>query len=101
MAAESKIEGYLRKEVAKLGGWMEKHVSPGTRGAPDNIVMWSWKPEECVAEQVEFIETKAPRGKLSVLQRLDHRRRDAMGFGVYVIWNMEQAEAYLRSRGKR
>jgi hypothetical protein len=96
---ESKIEGYLRAEIAKLGGWMEKHVSPGTRGPPDNIVMWPSTPFQI--EDIEFIETKAPGGELSVLQQRDHERRRAMGFQVHVIWTMELAEAYLKSRGKR
>jgi hypothetical protein len=105
---ESKIEGYLRAEIAKLGGWMEKHVSPGTRGPPDNIVMWGALHKNAYVigfgvalPLVEFIETKAPGGELSVLQQRDHERRRAMGFQVHVIWTMEQAEAYLKSRGKR
>ena len=105
---ESKIEKYLRAEVAKLGGWMEKHVSPGTRGPPDNDVMWPrdfihspiWN-EWNFFEFIEFIETKAPDGKLEVLQKRDHKRRRDMGFQVHVIWTMEQAEIYLKSRGKK
>ncbi len=101
---ESKIEGYLRAEIALLGGWMEKHTSPGTKGPPDNLVMWpAYSCEYQCAEHVnaEFIETKAPNGRLSVLQKRDHERRRKMGFQVHVIWTMEQAEEYLRSRGKR
>lgn len=106
---ESKIEKHLRAEIAKLGGWMEKHVCPGRRGVPDNIVMW---PEVLIqhlpavgratyAQYVEFIETKAPDGVYAVLQGRDHTRRRAMGFHVSIIWNMEQAEEYLKLRGKR
>jgi hypothetical protein len=96
---ESKIEGYLRTEIAKLGGWMQKMTSPGTKGPPDNIVMWPDRPHPW--HDVEFIETKAPKGKLEMLQQRDHTRRRAMGFVVHVIWTMEQAEQYLRSRGKK
>lgn len=96
---ESKIEGYLRCEIEKLGGWMEKHVSPGRRGVPDNLVMWPVGPWQ--AAWVEFIETKAPGGVYEVLQQRDHERRRAMGFQVHVIWNEEQAEKYLKSRGKK
>lgn len=95
---ESKIEGYLRGEVAKLGGWMEKHVSPGTRGPPDNIVMWNVWP---MPSFIEFIETKAPKEGPNVLQARDHARRRKMGVTVHVISTMEQAEAYLRLMGKR
>ncbi len=106
---ESKIEKYLRTEVAKLGGWMEKHTSPGTRGCPDNIVYWSADSYNgegnrycCgIVPMVEFIETKAPAGKLEVLQKRDHARRAKMGFEVWVIWDMTGAEYYLRQRGKK
>lgn len=100
---ESKIERYLRREVKKLGGVMEKFVSPAKRFVPDDIVSWgmyahaldnAWPP-------VEFIECKAPDGKLSAGQKRDHDRRRGMGFQVWVIWNMEQAEVYLRARGKK
>lgn len=94
---ESKIEDYLRKEVAKLGGWLEKHASPGTKGPPDNLVMWGAWPKPAY---LEFIETKAPKKGPTVLQARDHARRRAMGFVVHVISTMEAAEAYLRSRGK-
>ncbi len=109
---ESKIEGYLRKEVTKLGGWMEKHTSPGTKGPPDNIVMWSgvsnfgyftnpWGENGGYLPRIEFIETKAPKKGPTVLQARDHVRRRGFGFQVHVISTMEQAEAYLRSRGKK
>ncbi len=104
---ESKIEGYLRAEVAKLGGWMEKHSSPGTKGPPDNIVMWPFvlgkfgpQPEWC-ADRTEFIETKAPKKGPTVLQARDHARRRAMGFQVHVISTMDQANEYLKMRGKK
>jgi hypothetical protein len=95
---------------------MEKHVSPGTKGPPDNVVwwphgsiFWATNPSWCIPPRVQYhklpvaevIETKAPNGKLSVLQKRDHQRRRDMGFQVYVIWTMEQAEIYLRSRGKK
>ena len=31
----------------------------------------------------------------------DHARRRAFGFQVHVLWTMEQAEVYLKLRGKR
>ena len=101
---ESQIEGYMRKEVAKVGGWMEKHTSPGTKGAPDNLVMWSasdvfpYPAHDCY---IEFIETKAPLKGPTVLQARDNKRRRELGFIVHVISTMAEAEDYLRSRGKR
>lgn len=112
---ESTIEKYLRVEVAKLGGWMEKHTSPGTKGPPDNLVMWpanhwnGFHPQSNFGTIhasrsqpfTEFIETKAPKKGPTVLQRRDHERRRAMGFQVHVISTMDQAETYLQSRGKK
>lgn len=115
---ESKIEKYLRTEIAKLGGWMEKHVSPGTRGPPDNGIYWDshsvgflFALREMQKKATftdpywpvitEWAETKAPTGRYKVLQQRDHKRRRDMGFTVHVIWTMEQAEEYLRSRGKQ
>ncbi len=108
---ESKIEGYLRTEIAKLGGVAEKFVSPGKKGPPDQLV--SWPGRTGVGERfiygamykgipaVEFIETKAPKKGPTVLQRRDHMRRRMDDFQVHVISTMEQAEEYLRSRGKK
>ncbi len=104
---EVKIESYLRTEIEKLGGWMEKHASPGHRGPPDDIVMWPLGSQQSFwfndnrAAASEFIETKTKGGRLSVLQKRDHAKRRAMGFEVHVIWTMEAAEAYLKSRGKK
>lgn len=110
---ERPIELYLRDEIRLLGGEMEKFVSPGVRGRPDDIVSWPankpsrlWSPIHgdfvINAAWCEFIETKRPKGgRLSVLQKKDHARRRKMGFLVHVIWTMEQAEAYLISRGKK
>jgi hypothetical protein len=103
---ESTIEKYLRAEIAKLGGTSEKFSSPGVRGKPDQLVCWAagsivGRTPSYGVPLTEFIETKAPNGKLSVLQQRDHKRRRDMGFEVHVIWTMEQAEAYLKSRGKR
>ncbi len=50
---------------------------------------------------VEFIEFKAPGKTTRRLQEIDHAKRRKMGFDVHVIHTMEQAEAYLRSRGKK
>jgi hypothetical protein len=109
---ESKIEGYLRAEIAKLGGTSEKFVSPGKRAVPDQLVSWGGYSLNGIFTHerdenggyrpvVEFIETKAPGGELSVLQQRDHERRRAMGFQVHVIHTMALAEEYLRSRGKK
>ncbi len=96
---ESKIETALRKGVEALGGTCEKFVSPGRVGVPDRLICWPAK--KYGDPVVEFVETKAPDGDIESWQERDHVRRREMGFQVWVIWNMEQVETYLRSRGKR
>jgi hypothetical protein len=99
---ESKIETELRKGIIALGGTCEKFVSPGTKGVPDRIVCWRADELDIYSTPtVEFIETKAPSGRLSAWQERDHVRRRALGFTVHVLWNMLQVEDYLRARGKK
>ncbi len=96
---ESKIESKLRGGVEALGGTCEKLVTPGKVGPPDRLICW---PGEKYGRYpvAEFVETKAPGGALEPWQQRDHDRRRLMGFNVYVLWSLEQVEAYLRSRGK-
>lgn len=101
---ESKIETALRLGVEALGGTCEKFTSPGKRGVPDRLVCWPIDLEMSAfrpAQRVEFVETKAPLGRLESWQERDHERRLAMGFNVWVLWNLEEVERYLRMRGKR
>lgn len=91
---ESKIEKTLREGVEALGGTSEKFSPRGQIGRPDQLVSW---PDAFA----EFVETKAPDGKLESWQARDHKRRRVMGFHVHVIWTMEGVEAYLRTRGKK
>lgn len=111
MAAESKLQKYVQQEIAKLGGRAEKFASPANRGVPDLLVSWPDKePKHCImdldearthARYVEFIEMKAPGKRPTLLQLKDHEKRRAMGFQVHVIASDDEAEAYLKSRGKR
>lgn len=105
---ETTVEQALREGVEALGGTCEKFVSPGKRGVPDRIV--SWPEDHDNSDQgehapfrplTEYVETKAPSGKLEPWQERDHARRRAMGFEVYVLWNVYEVEKYLRSRGKK
>ncbi len=110
---ERTIENYTRNEIAKLGGFMEKFISPGNRGRPDDIVFWPEHSNNALMfrpymeqgairkAQVEFIEFKSPTGVLKALQKLDHARRRHMGFLVHVIGSMDEANEYLKSRGKK
>ncbi len=118
---ESKIQRHLIVGIAALGGCAEKFTSPGKRFVPDLLVTWPvsviahnyshisymqpahGEPIHRASTHAEFIETKSyfVGGRLSPGQLRDHARRREMGYAVWVIWTMEQAEHYLRMRGKK
>lgn len=101
---ETTVETRLREGVEALGGACEKFVSPGTVGVPDRLICWPGGqvlPQLGVYPITEFVETKAPKGKLESWQARDHERRIKMGYIVHVLWNIEQVEQYLRARGKK
>jgi hypothetical protein len=85
---ERDIERQLVKRVKALGGETQKLAFIGRRGAPDRLVKMPGKP-------LMFIELKAPGGRLSRLQDLEHRRLRAIGLDVRVIWKLEDIEGVL------
>lgn len=87
-AAENYVEGYLAERVEAHGGLCDKHTCPGRRGQPDRIVT---RP----GGKKDWIETKAKNGRLSVLQKLDHERRRAIGDEVFVLWTREMVDDYV------
>lgn len=85
---EADIEGYLRSRVTRLGGRSYKFVSPSTCGVPDRIVV-------APGGQVWFVEVKAPRGKLSRLQKLVIDDLQSMGAQVAVVYDKAEVDALL------
>lgn len=84
---EREIERALVKRVKAAGGEVRKLAWIGRRGAPDRLVM--------LPERYLFVELKAPGGRLSRLQDLEHRRLRAAGFDVRVIWKLEDIDQVL------
>lgn len=82
------IEEYLCDQVKILGGLCEKFVSPGKRGVPDRIITWP-------CGMIHFVETKAPYGKISKLQKIDHRERRKRGAKVFVLSTKPAVDKYL------
>lgn len=103
---ETKVERALVEGVTALGGTCEKFTTPGKRGPPDRLISWPQQNFGSLSDVwnrrmgVEFAETKAPDGVLKSWQARDHKRRRAMGYRVWVLWNLDEVEAYLRARGK-
>lgn len=84
---ESAIEQALVKHVKKHGGMAYKWVSPGNKGVPDRIVL--------LQGATFFVETKAPDGRLSPLQKVQHKKLASLGFDVVVINNKQQAKLWV------
>lgn len=88
---EVKVENHLRAEVAKCGGQAEKHVSPGRRGVPDELVTW---PDGVM----DLVETKRPDGDLKAWQLRDHEIRRRLNVKVWTCYTREDVDAYIVAR---
>lgn len=83
---EREIEKELKRRVKEAGGETRKVQWIGRNGAPDRLVLIPGRtPVYC--------ELKKPKdGKLSALQKLDHKALKKGGCKVLVIWTMEDIE---------
>jgi len=88
---EADIEKYARERIAAAGGWMLKWTSPGQRGVPDDIVFWP-------GGQVDFIEFKAPTGRLAPLQQHVSDRLLAYRQSVWRLLNKFGVDSYVAAR---
>lgn len=82
---ERDVERQLIKRVKAAGGEVRKLMWIGRRGAPDRLVLLPGRGPL-------FVELKAPGGRISRLQEVEHRRLRAAGGRVMVIWKIEQIE---------
>lgn len=85
---ERDVERALVKAVKAAGGLVRKVQWIGRRGAPDRLV-------KIPGRQPLFVELKAPGGRLSRLQIVEHKRMRAAGLEVRVVWKVEQIEEAL------
>lgn len=87
---ESHIEHYFKNKVAAAGAMTEKHVSPGKRGVPDQLVTWpnGW---------MELVELKrpAPDSEAASHQIRDHERRAFCGVTVALLYTPEDVDAFV------
>jgi hypothetical protein len=84
---EKTVEAALVRRVKSLGGLCEKFTSPNNRSVPDRLVTLP-------GGRVVFVEVKAPGKKPTPLQARDHERRRALGCEVFVIDNVDGANAF-------
>ena len=85
---ETKIEGWLRDQVKRLGGLCLKFVSPGNVGVPDRIIILSG--------HVIFVELKTDTGRLSPKQVAMHRIMQSRGADVRVVYGMDEVRQLVR-----
>ena len=84
---ESVVERAFCARVAELGLAQRKVAWIARRGAPDRVVLLS-------EERVQWVELKAPDGRLSSAQVREHARLCAAGQTVIVIRNIEDARTW-------
>lgn len=85
--AENTVEGYLCSIGEDNGFMCPKFTSPGRRGYPDRIIIGRG--------HVVFIETKAPKGALSEIQKKVIGRMRARGADVRCCYTREQVDAFF------
>lgn len=92
MRLERDLEHYARCFIAETRlGQMRKFISPGRRGAPDNLALWT-------SGVCDFLEFKQPGKRPDRHQVAWHRDLRALGFTVLVLDTKEQVDDYVRTR---
>ena len=86
---ERVVEQRLTSSVKSLGGWSVK-LLPSVAGLPDRIVLLP-------GGRIEFVELKAPTGRLSAVQEVIHDRLSSLGFSVSVLYSPEQVDEWVMS----
>lgn len=82
---EKDIEKWLGDQVKNLGGLYYKFVSPGNRGVPDRIIVFS--PGVAI-----FVELKTDKGRTSAIQDAQIKRLQRVGAPVRVVKGRADAE---------
>ena len=85
---EKDVEKILTKGIETLGGRCYKWVSPNANGVPDRIVLL---PRGTVI----FVELKDYRGRVSQVQKVQHRTIQSLGFQVYILNSKERVNEFL------
>ena len=85
---ESSIESKLFRLVRARGGLCYKFVSPGNPGVPDRIVI---TPDG----RTVYVELKTEVGRLSALQKWQHRELRKRGADVRTLYGQGQVLAFV------
>lgn len=82
---ESKVESYLRRRIAELGGKAYKFTSPSNNGVPDRLCCLPFN-------MIFFVETKAPEEDLRPLQKVVIKFLRGLGCEVIVADTKEKVD---------
>ena len=85
--SEKVLERNLNKEVKTLGGWSIKILSNFITGLPDRLVLLNGR--------AYFIEVKSQGKTPRPIQRVIHRKLEALGFPVSVIDTTEKLNNFI------
>ena len=85
--SEKALERNLNKEVKALGGWSLKILSNFITGLPDRLVLLNGR--------AYFVEVKSEGKKPSPIQRVVHKKLEALGFPVSVIDTTEKLNSFI------
>lgn len=86
---ESEIERYLVWHVEMRGGKAYKFKSPSQRGVADRVI--------CLPDGTTwFVELKAPKGRLSELQKLYAQDMARLGQRYACLWSKEMVEQWAK-----
>lgn len=75
---EKSVEQKFTKTVKDKGGLALKFVSPNFNGVPDRLVLMPFG-------KMAFVELKAPKKKMRVMQIKRKRQLESLGFSVYCV----------------
>jgi hypothetical protein len=87
--SEAALERWFAGRCKKLGVYCRKTVSPGHRGFPDRLIAYRGK--------LALVELKNPAGtgRLSMHQRLEHKRLADHKVSIYVAHTREELNDIL------
>ena len=91
---ESQIERAACLYAKSLGMLAYKFTSPGRAGVPDRVFLTP-------TGGVFFVEFKCATGKLSALQKNEHRLIQACGHTVYVVDSVAEGKRIIDEHANR
>ncbi len=85
MTPAAKLQAHLKARVELTGGFYRKAQWVGQRGCPDCFVWWKWPV-------AAFVEIKAGKDRLSVIQAREIERMRGSGIPVFTARTTEDVD---------